>query len=192
MVDTSRGQAHTLEAIVAGVLLLTSVLFALQITAVTPLSASTSNQHIENQQQAGAEGVLSIAAENGELKDAVLYWNRTSQRFHNGTVNGYYTKSMPTPFGRMLERSFADRGIAYNVYVSTYGTNQRDAMIYQGEPSDNAISASRSLVLTNSTRLLTSEMEPGVKINETNFYASNIGASGYYNTIEVQVVVWRI
>ena len=72
---TVRGQIYTLEAVIAAVLLVSSLVFALQVTAVTPLSASTSNQHIENQQRASASGVLTAAEEAGILQDAVLFWN---------------------------------------------------------------------------------------------------------------------
>jgi len=191
----NRGQAHTLEAVVAALLLLSSLVFALQITAVTPLSASTSNQHIENQQQASAAGVLSVASQNGNLERAVLYWNATGQRFHNGTINGYYTETMPTNFGRSLEEAFGDRGIAYNVYVTYTGPNGgvvRDEMIYRGEPSDNAVMASRSLVLTEESRLRTEDLHLGPQIDSSDFYAPDVGSGGYYNTVRVEVVVWRI
>jgi hypothetical protein len=191
----NRGQAHTLEAVVAALLLLSSMVFAMQITAVTPLSASTSNQHIENQQQASAAGILSISAENGALVDSILYWNSTGERFHDGTINGYYTRTMPTKFGRTLERSFGDRGIAYNVYLSyntATGKVVRDKMIYRGEPSDNAVMASRSVALTNESRLRTEDMGAGDRINESNFYAPKVSSNGYYNTVRVEVVVWRI
>ena len=191
----NRGQAHTLEAVVAALLLLSSLVFALQITAVTPLSASTSNQHIENQQQPSAAGILSIASKNGDLKRSVLYWNATGNRFHDGTINGYYTETMPTAFGRSLEQAFGERGIAYNVYI-TYtepdGGVVREEMIYRGEPSDNAVTASRALVLTNESRLRTEEMNRGARIDASNFYAEDVGAGGYYNTVRVEVVVWRI
>lgn len=190
----SRGQAHTLEAIIAALLLLTSIVFALQVTAVTPLSASTSNQHIENQQQASADGVLSMAKQSGALEESVLYWSSSAGGFHDATAEGYYTGTMPTEFGEILDRSFADRGIAYNVYV-TYLTNggfERTRMIYRGAPSDNAVMASREVVVTNETRLLDSDMTEGQAINESNFYAENVGSGGYYNTLRVEVVVWRI
>ena len=189
-----RGQAHTLEAIIASLLLLSSVVFALQITAVTPLSASTSNQHIENQQQASAEGVLSMTKESGALRDAVLFWNSSAGKFHGGTADGYYTGTMPTEFGRILERSFGDRGIAYNVYVTHLTDNglSRTAMIFRGEPSDNAVVASREIVVTNETRLLDSDMRETDRIDPSNFYAADVGAGGYYNTLRVEVVVWRI
>jgi len=58
-----RAQAHTLEAFAAAILLVAALTFALQATAVTPLSASTSNQHIENQQRAVATDLLATSAE---------------------------------------------------------------------------------------------------------------------------------
>lgn len=192
---SDRGQAHTLEAVVAALLLLTSVVFALQITAVTPLSASTSNQHIENQQQAGAAGVLSMSHESDALKESLLYWNASGDRFHNGTVNGYYTETMPTAFGQILERSFGDRGIAYNVnliYATEDGRLQTEELIYRGVPSDNAVVASRSVVLTDDDRVRYANMTAGKRVVDSDFYAPDVGDGGYYNTIRVEVVVWRI
>ncbi|QSG09554.1 DUF7288 family protein [Halapricum desulfuricans] len=191
----SRGQAHTLEAVIAALLLLTSVVFALQITAVTPLSASTSNQHIENQQQASAAGVLSIGQVNGALEESILYWNASGERFHGGTINGYYSETMPTAFGRTLEDSFGDRGIAYNVnlkYTTADGRLRTEELIYRGVPSDNAVVASRSVVLTDDDRILHVNMTSGDRIDETGFYVPDVGDGGYYNTIRVEVVVWRI
>jgi len=190
-----RAQAHTLEAVVAALLLLTSVVFALQITAVTPLSASTSNQHIENQQQASAAGALSIAHESGALEDSLLYWNTSGDRFYNATPNGYYTRTMPTAFGEMLERSFGDRGIAYNVnliYATDSGGVGREELIYRGVPSDNAVVTTRTVVLTDDDRIRHANTSAGDRVDETRFYAPDVGDGGYYNTIRVEVVVWRI
>lgn len=192
---TGRGQAHTLEAVIAALLLLSSIVFMLQITAVTPLSASTSNQHIENQQQASAEGILSMTTESGALAQSVLYWNASGQRFHDGRIDGYYTGTMETEFGQILERSFGDRGIAYNVYLVHYtseGGAIRNRMIYRGKPSDNAVVASRSVILTDDTRLVKPDKTKGKRISDSNFYAKDVGEGGYYNTVRVEVVVWRI
>jgi hypothetical protein len=108
-----RGQAYTLEAFIAALLLISSLTFALQVTAVTPLSASTANQHIENQQRSSASGVLAAGHESGALKEAVLYWNASTERFHDATRNDYYTNEYPDiPFGEMLDRAFGGRGLA--------------------------------------------------------------------------------
>ena len=88
-----RGQAHTVEAFIAALLLVSGLLFAMQATAVTPLSASTSNQHIENQQRALAGDLLSTAAADGSLTEAVLYWNATNRSFHDSRPVGHYRDS---------------------------------------------------------------------------------------------------
>jgi hypothetical protein len=183
---------HTLEAIIAGLLLLTSVLFSLQMTAVTPLSASTSNQHIENQQAASVQGLLAGAAETGSLQRSLVYWNGSADRFHNTSLQGYYTDEMPTAFGQSLERSFGTRGIAYNVYVHDRDGTGPMRMIYHGEPSDNAVSVSRDVVLTDDARFRTHDMQRGDPLNESRFYAEDVGANGLYAVLRVEVVVWRI
>jgi hypothetical protein len=65
-------------------------------------------------------------------------------------------------------------------------------MIYRGEPSDNAVMASREVVLSNETHLVEEDFSQGEPINSSNFYAQRLGPAGYYNTIRVEVVVWRI
>ncbi len=191
---SERGQVHTLEAIVAGLLLTSSIVFALQMTAVTPLSASTSSQHIENQQEASAAGVLAMAARNDTLRETVLYWDSTEDQFHGATADGFYTRRLPTELGQSLQRTFGDRGIAYNVYVVYYksGRPQRKPILYRGEPTDNAVSAGKSVVITNDTRLLTENNTRGPQINNSNFYADKNGDGAVFDVIRVEVVVWRI
>jgi hypothetical protein len=195
----ARGQVHTLEAVVAAMLLLTSVIFALQMTSVTPLSASTSSQHVENQQQAAAEGVLAGAADSGALERAVLFWNETGERFHNATEGRYYTRGPPdNDFGDALDRVFGTRGIAYNVYV-TYqagdgSATRRQRMVYVGEPSDNAVRASRTVVVSNEAVLRDSDgNRTGTRVAETSdFYAPDVASGSVYNSLRVEVVAWRI
>ena len=193
-----RGQVHTLEGVVAAMLLLTSVIFALQMTSVTPLSASTSSQHVENQQHASAEGVLATAAETGALRRAVLYWNPAKNRFHDANQGRYYTSAPPdNDLGKMLERAFGTRGIAFNVYVTFQAgdgqATQRQRMIYVGEPSDNAVRASRTVVLSNDARIHDVDGEPtGDRVIDAAFYAPDVTQGSVYNSLRVEVVVWRI
>ena len=102
-----RGQAYALEAIVTSLILLSGLVFALQATAVTPLSASTSSQHIENQQAATAEGVLATAADDGSLRVAVLNWDDGDGEFHGSDADrSYYTNTAPeNGFGDLLSRA---------------------------------------------------------------------------------------
>lgn len=195
-----RGQAHTLEAIVASLLLLSSLVFALQMTAVTPLSASTSSQHIENQQEAVGTGVLASAAQNDSLKPAVLYFNNSSEQFHGAddTSNAIYTSSRPNnTLARMLERSFGDEGIAYNVYfrfVNPSGDIITRRYIYSGVPTDNAVAASYTVSLMDDDHLYNAdETRNATQLGDENVtYPISDTGGNLYNTVKVEVVAWRI
>ncbi|MFC7045639.1 hypothetical protein ACFQH6_09690 [Halobacteriaceae archaeon GCM10025711] len=194
-----RGQAHTLEAFTAALIVLAGLVFALQATAVTPLSASTSNQHIENQEQAMAADVLATTDANGSLREAVLYWNTTSNQFNGSGERGSYSNGgPPNDFGNALDRTFADERIAYNVYVRHWrasNTSGQQAMVYMGTPSDNAVSASRTVVIYDDSQLSV----PGETENVStaaatgDFYARDAAPNGtVFNVVEVQIVVWRM
>jgi hypothetical protein len=198
VVSTERAQAHTLEAVVAGLLLLSSIIFALQMTAVTPLSASTSSQHIENQQRSVAQGALATAASQGALKESVLYWNDTAGQFHGTSDIGYYTNDPPdTAFGAILRQAFDERSISYNVYIRYQrqsGGQASKPMIYRGRPSDNAVSASRSVTLMDDDPLIRPDGTANHSVNvsaASTYPAQNVGAS-VYNVVRVEVVAWRI
>jgi hypothetical protein len=69
-------------------------------------------------------------------------------------------------------------------------------MIYRGEPSDNAVTASRSVTLYDSDNLYqssdSSQNPLGPTISGSNFYAPDAASGGIYNVVEVEVVVWRM
>ncbi|KAB1194617.1 hypothetical protein GJR96_14665 [Haloferax sp. MBLA0076] len=199
MVTMDRGQAHALEAFVAATVLLASVTFALQVTAVTPLTASTSSQHIENQQAAVAQGLLDAAAENGSLKRTLLLENISAEEGGNYVAGG-----PPTVFGRMLNDTFRDRGIAFNVIVYSVQSNQegkalnRVSLVHMGQPSDHAASASRLVTLMDDDVL--HEVDDRTAIPTTTRLDS---ASSFYvdqrhdtdpvwSALKVEVVVWRM
>jgi hypothetical protein len=193
----TRGQAHTLEGVVASLILLSAVVFALEMTAVTPLSASTSSQHIENQQEATARGVLASAAETGALERAVLSWNATSEEFYDTTDRGYFASAPPNRFGELLERSFDRNGIAYNVhlqYQDDDGTRDSRRFVYQGRPSDNAVQATWSLVLFENDRIRDRDGDPTATTvaDESTLFAPPASDGAVYNVVRVEVVVWRI
>lgn len=199
---TDRGQAHTLEAIVAGILILSSLAFALQVTAVTPLSASTASQHIENQQEVSAKGVLATATTDGVLRRSVLFWNDTVNEsgFHEGDLNSYYSNTVPpNEFGEMLTETYRSRGLAYNVYVvhedSDTSQTARQRMVYRGQPSDHAVTASWTLTIYDSDVLYDEkELPTDTTVSSANaFYMEDAEpGSNVYNVVRVEVVVWRM
>ncbi|RAW45735.1 hypothetical protein DQW50_07485 [Halorubrum sp. 48-1-W] len=207
-----RGQAHTLEAFVAAMLLVAGLTFALQATAVTPLSASTSNQHIENQQRAAATDLLETSAANGDLREAVLDWhpgNATTDppgfdpRSEERT---YYSEGgPPNAFGDALDRAFLERRIAFNVHVYYHvdSTGYDDApvkrqdMVYMGTPSDNAVTARRTVTVSNDTTLSASGFEDRTlsavaSDPDEAFYAPPVDDGPTYNHLEVRITTWRM
>ncbi|KTG12608.1 DUF7288 family protein [Haloferax profundi] len=199
MVTMDRGQAHALEAFVAATVLLASVTFALQVTAVTPLTASTSSQHIENQQAAVAQGLLDAAAENGSLERTLLLENISAEDGDNYVAGG-----PPTVFGRMLNDTFRERGIAFNVNVHTLRGNQEGKPLYQielvhmGQPSDHAVSASRLVTLMDDDVLHELDDETATPTTTTldsasSFYVGEQHTSDpVWSVLKVEVVVWRM
>ncbi|UIP01254.1 hypothetical protein Hbl1158_08040 [Halobaculum sp. CBA1158] len=193
-----RAQAHTLEGFAAAVILLSGVVFALQATAVTPLTASTSNQHIENQQAAVAEGTLAAAEANGTLAPTLLHWNATDGQFIGAGSNGVYTDGPSTAFGATLNRTFGADRIAFNVevgYRTADGERARERIVNMGEPSDNAVAAERTVVLFDDDPVGDGSGTLGEVEDDPNrgFYAPDADPDGpLYGVMEVRIVTWRI
>ncbi|ADJ15566.1 DUF7288 family protein [Halalkalicoccus jeotgali] len=196
-----RAQAHTLEAFVAALILVAGLVFASQATAVTPLSASTSNQHLENQHRAVANDLLAVTAENGSLREAVVHWNETTGFVASSEERAYYTTTPPAenPLSQTLSTFLADRQLAYNVdvrYRSDSGSTgwNTQPMVVMGSPSDNAVSATRTVVLYDSTELGGNETASKTLAEaEDEFYAADIDPdSQVYTVVEVRIVVWRL
>jgi hypothetical protein len=197
-----RGQAHTLEAVVAALIVLAGIGFALQLTAVTPLSASTSSQHLENQLKATGQGVLASTAASGDLGRAVRYWNGSTEQFHGADNEDYYTTNLTeNEFARALEDAYDPRNVAYNVYVIYHTddrTTERQRLIFQGRPSDHAVSASRTVTLVDDDELIDADgTTNGTTLAESDgFYIPDAGNGSeqraLYNHVRVEVVAWRV
>ncbi|WP_255195952.1 DUF7288 family protein [Halorarius litoreus] len=197
----SRGQAFTLEGFVAALLLLATVAFVLNATAVTPLSSSTSSHHVESQGEALVAGVLDSAAANESLRPTLLYWNDSTGQYHGATVAGTYTNcALPTEFGALVTRTLYDQGWACNVNVrylnSSNGTTVLTVrpVVDSGTPSDNAVRAVRTVTLYDDEVLYneTSGETNTTLASASTFYVPDADpSSGLYAVVEVEVVVWR-
>lgn len=193
-----RAQAHTLEAFMAAIIVVSGVLFALGATAVTPLSASTSNQQIQNQHLLAANDLLATAAANGTLVETVVFWNATQRGFHGAGGGGYYTDGgPPTDFGESLNDTFKDDRVAFNVFVTYWdGTTKRQRPVtYMGSPSDNAVTASRTVTLYEDTPLSApgQTRTVGNASAEGDFYAPDLAPGNeLFNVVEVRIVAWRM
>jgi len=192
-----RAQAHTLEAITAALILISSLVFALQVTAVTPLTGSTSSQHIENQQAAVAEGILASAAENGTLESTLLYWNESADNWHNASGDGYVEGPPETAFGDTLEEMFLDRGIVFDLtlyYVDDDGDRRSEPIVDLGDPSDHASTARRTVTLADDDPLREpDESASSTTLSNASYLVPDADPEQtLYSVVEVELVVWRM
>lgn len=161
-----RGQAFTMEAVFAAILLLAAVLFALQTTAITPLTGSTTSQQVQNQQSAVAEGVLASAAEQGMLKEAALHYDIEADNWHGlgpgesayATTDSDHDRGPPEALrlANRLDRAYSD-GVATNVNMHYFTAptdrgqgdqhHKTETLVDMGTPSSNAVTATRTIVL---------------------------------------------
>lgn len=202
--DDTSGQAYTLQGVVASLLVLGAVAFALQSTAITPLSASTASERVEEQNEQVAADTLEIVASQGGLSRILRYYNSTRGTFV-GTPSDdlyFYPDSPPenTTLGRVAEGTLAESGRAYNIIITqqtdgdgdgVYDEISRDRLVYQGQPSDNAAAASYTVTLYDD--MVMSDPKNGQTIKQDNGYLIDDASpgTGLYNVVEVKIVVWK-
>jgi NADH:ubiquinone oxidoreductase subunit len=199
-----RGQAYTLEGIVAAMLVLISVLLALQAVSLTPTTPGTIDRDTRSQLRGQAVDVLTAAHENESLTEAVLEWDVENSEFHdpypvyNVTKRyGYGPKDPPNEFGAMLNQTFGQRGYAFNVYVEyrddeDWTETRRRVLVWRGIPTDNAVSASYVLTLYDHMRLTSPGNQERLEaLRSDDFYASDLAPNRpLFNVVRVRVVVW--
>ncbi|RQG89837.1 hypothetical protein EA462_07410 [Natrarchaeobius halalkaliphilus] len=194
----ARGQIHALEGILAAVLLVLSLVFALQVSAVTPMTESTSSQHIENQQRAVGQGLLEAAAEDGSLKTALLYWDNDAETYHGSNEDHRYTSGLPDDLrlGSELRRTITERGIAFNLHVNYVddGEISSRTLVTQGEPSDHAVTVTETVTLFEDDTLFDSSGDPtDVTLQDAEeFYVPNEADGALYNVVEIELRLWRM
>lgn len=204
--STSRGQAFTLEGLVAGLLILTALLFAMQAIVVTPGSPGADVEPDIRQQ---AMDMLDIAEQEGALSEMIRYYNNsvneTTFAHARDDLVGYGSDAPPTRFGDLTTWTFRDRGKVVNVVIEyqrvddpgnvsdDIGTRSL-RLIYQGAPPEAAAVASTTVTLY-SDQTLTGPDGDGMTLAEASeegvFPIPNMDPDGkLHNVVQVRVIVW--
>lgn len=227
-----RGQLYTLEGVIAGLILLAGLLFAIQATATSPGSGGGPGLNAIEDDRTIAHDVL-YSAEQDTLEQAVMYWSRSGDGFfcspsgvtlypgeteiasgsNNGECNEDTTDGIPSPdpshetflppneFGQHLSTSLSDR-YSYNVrigYHTSPDTIVYEPMVYQGEPGSGAVRARRSISITNEQPYYEADgtaSSTRLRDDKSSFYAPPVDDGvatddNLYNTLHVEVIVWR-
>lgn len=209
---SARAQTFTLEAVIASLLLVGAVAFAVAVSGVTPLTGSASSQRVPGEEVGVATGTLDAALADDRIRETLLYWNASGATFYSATDDGYYVDAAPsTRFGRLLTEAFDSRDVALNVNVvylvnETNGPNRtlrRQPLLRQGTPSSEAVRATRVVTLYDDDNLTAPGGETNATLTETAFcpdasasqrcfYAPDVASGPVYNVVRVEVVAWRV
>jgi hypothetical protein len=190
----------TVEGIISAFILIFVLVVIVQSTSVTPLSSSFTNQHIKLELQNMGNDILSTLDETPRyntddpsiqslLKQSVVQWARTDNYgmfLWNNTAlisavdNTTFMTS--TPLTDALEFSLISKGTAYNLEVRYSDTSlnlHTNKMIWNGDPSEDSVIASRYIVLND---------------RDFNYEDSTIPdispSTDLHNTIEVRLTLW--
>ncbi|MFA4956410.1 MAG: hypothetical protein WC556_05490 [Candidatus Methanoperedens sp.] len=191
-----KGQMHTLEGVAAATIMLLVIVYAIDATSMTPLTSSTANVHVETELQVLGQDILGVldysqAGYNSNLKNDILKW-QGSEYTWNGTKymeKGNATNpqnNLTNNLTNILNSTLVSEGIAHNVEITFMANNGTSyftqRMIYNGNPSDNAVIVSRKIVLHDSDNP-----------NTNNIQLTDIDPStDLYNIVDVKLILWRM
>ncbi len=212
MMRDDRGQLHTLEAVIASTVMLFVTIYAVESTSLTPFTSSTLGSGAEGEMLQLGQGLLA-ALDYGspqfqsKLKQDLVEWinqsNQTgklSEYFWNGEKGGKEGGVYINPetghnltydinssnLTGTLSSNLWSQGLAHNLEIRYLNNSKIETaiMLWTGEPSENAVTATRKLVIHNSD----------FPVNTTNasFAIPDIDqSSDLYNILEVRLTLWR-
>lgn len=191
-----KAQLYTLEAVAAASIMLIVIIYAIDATSMTPLTASTSSVHVEAELIAMGHDIFNILdyAEPGytsRLKMDIAAWDGKEYIWSgsNYTVKGTTNVTGKlTNLTELLNVTLIKQGTAHNldlVFLSRRPDNTtypvKVKIIYNGDPSNNAVIVSRKIVLQNSDNL-----------NPTNPIEDIDLSSNFYNIVDIKLTLWRM
>lgn len=207
-----RGQAYTLEGLVASIAILTALLYGLQVVDLGPWTSEATAQTTELETR--AEDVLDLAANEGSLSRVVRCYSVGRQSF-GGQDPGDLSKR--TYLEQLLNQTFDEQNRDYNIYVSywtddgrervTVSTNRSEGGNFVS-PSDSAAVATRTVTLYDDQAVLgnsptkdcgrtavgpprSGSLTGFNSVPRQQFYVDDIAPnSQLYNVVEVRLVVW--
>jgi hypothetical protein len=196
------GQIHTMEGVIAGLILILTLMYI--TSSITLVSPQTEKALVMKQGIKAADILNSLVAENitsyhNPLSDAIALWNGNSAL--TADMDPAYPDNYPVygtelsimelnkTIGKMVhdgEGTSNDKhnNTMYNVYLiykDAAGTYTQKGIILNGEPYDNAASASKFITLNAGD----------TKSNYWKGYET-LTPIGLPKVIEVRLVLWSI
>ncbi|MDY6965815.1 MAG: hypothetical protein SVM80_07585 [Halobacteriota archaeon] len=189
------GQMFTIEGFLAAMIIALVLILSIQATSITPLTSSAANQHVEAQLQFIGQDILTSLDYGSDttispLAYDILNWNG-SQYVWNGTdyVKVYdESEVLNNALTETLNFTLLRKGVAHNIELffinNATGALVTDRMIYNGDPSDNAVTVSHKLILHDEN------------VNGDFYSLTGIGdmdsTTDFYNLVDVSLTMWRM
>lgn len=200
----TRGQVFTLEGLLAAIVVIVALVFALQTVVVTPATSGGSASPVESRE---VDSALRAGVSNDQVKRATLFWDRDTAdlaKFYNTARFRYYTRSSfqsgtyPGLLIALDDRFGSTASMSVIVhYHDGSGAVASQRLVDGGAPSEGAVSASTTVTLFDQDEIVDENGAPtGTTLAdvETNssarFYAPDVSSSDVYNVLRVEVIVW--
>ena len=194
---SDRGQAFTLEAVLAALIVIAGLVFALQAVTVTPSSTGSTAAPVDNER---LNSVLAESADSGALKRAVLAWDDGFKGVSG--PEDYYVDGFPSnDFGNALDQAVSP-SVAVNVIVhfrTGPDTVKSQRMVYNGQPGDGTVRAESTVAVYEKDRLhdaTGSPQTPETMVKDAGIYPgldashSSFHPSDLYSVLKVEVTAW--
>lgn len=195
----TRAQVFTLEGVLAALVVLAGLAFALQTVVVTPTDGGASAGTADGDR---LESVLATSAESGAVKRAVLAWTGSS---FDGTGAGtsYFVDNLPdNGFGTAL-RDGLGTSVVVNVVVHYEGASGpgQQRLAYNGAPPEGAVRETVTVALYDADSIYDESGDPvggtlasrpsGFLYVDDQHTGSASAGGDLYAVVEVEVVAWQ-
>jgi len=204
-----KAQLHTLEGVAAATIILLVIIYAIDATSLTPLTSTSSNVHIEKELEFLGQDILNYLdySEPGygsKLRDDITNWDGSTYIWNGSAyMNDDNLMLNNSNLTSIFIQTLNKRGIAHNVELTFIDNSSflpvTRTMIYNGDPSNNAVIVSRKIVLQNigsKNGTLQRNDDRGKdedNISKENEIIPDIDPStNFYNIVDVKIVMWRM
>ncbi|WP_135304528.1 DUF7288 family protein [Haloarcula amylovorans] len=200
MVSGDRGQAYTLEGVLAAILIVSATVYGLQAIDTRAWEDGTRQETRQLSQR--ANDLLTVASETGALRNATLCYSAGKTR-----LNGKQ-ETKPARFERMLNQTFDAQGDQYNLYFSYWNvtSDERETQIVSerseetlNRPPASATVATTTVTLTDTMAIRINgpgpdgctETGPSLEEDISTYYLQDVDEQAeLYNVVEVRLTVW--
>ena len=190
-----KAQSYTLESIAVFTLLISVLILAQALYSVEAISQNITENKIEVKNGNTAESIILSQQTQGNISKSLRTWDESDNEFYNTTSEQYYTETLPqTEFGSTIEE-LQENGYNVNIdliyYVGT--TRYTQEYITTGQPDENGATYTTNVPLYNSDPIRTQSNPSETSLSESsNFIIQEDSNDTIYNTVTVQIHVWKI